>query len=249
MPNEASRKYSVGEARNLSLPVAYMRGVFDRIVTEYRAPRTEPRGGAWYEDPAPGWVVILSRAVIERVGHTQELGEAVLRRVLRWCEDGETPRDRARELLELLTNTTGPRLPALVSFLEEKGAPNVDGIIRTQRLRLGDDGKLERWDGAKGVKLAWTIPELLELVGFRAEQVADARGRALTIEVRLGPKVMGAPRGNVGPAESSTIRVALVTPERTMIETPDGKRVELAPGETFELGGEAESVCSGGGSI
>ncbi len=182
MPNEVLRKYSVGEACNLSLPVAYMRGVFDRVVTEYRAPRTEPRSGAWWEDPAPGWVAELARAILERVGHTQELGEAVLRRVLRWCEDGATPRDRARELIELLTSTTGPRLPALVSFLEEKGALNVDGIMRTQRLRLGEDGKLERWDGA---------------------QAADARGRALTIEVRLGPKVVGAPWGNVGPSGSA----------------------------------------------
>ena len=199
MPNEVSRKYSVGEACNLSLPVAYMRGVFDRVVTEYRAPRTEPRSGAWWEDPAPGWVTIVARAILERVGHTQELGEAVLRRVLRWCEDGETPRDRGKELLDLLTNTTGPRLPALVSFLEEKGAPNVDAIVRTQRLRMGEDGKLERWDGAEGVKLAWTIPELLRLLGL---DVANVAGRALTIEVRLGPKVPGAPRANVGPSSS-----------------------------------------------
>lgn len=196
MADQKTRRWTETQARNISLPVAYMRGVFDRVVTEYRTPRTDPRNGAWWEDPAPGWVAELSRAILERVGHAQELGEAVLRRALRWCEDGgEQAVVRSLELRELLEQAKGPRLPIVVSFLEEKGALHVDAIVRTQRFRLGEDGKLERWDGAQGVKLASTVPELLGLLGL---DVANVAGRALTIEVRLGPKVQGASRGNVG---------------------------------------------------
>lgn len=73
--------------------------IFQKVLHRFRVPRTTPREDLFplrvFEDPAPEWIEVLARSVLEHTEHERDHGEATLERAILWCRMCPKPEERA----------------------------------------------------------------------------------------------------------------------------------------------------------
>jgi len=74
--------------------------IYQALLKKYRKTRTTPRpdvlGVACFEDPAPDWLWMLARDILEHTLYEDDLGLSLLTEAITWCEAGDEVARSAR---------------------------------------------------------------------------------------------------------------------------------------------------------